>query len=163
MKGNIIHGLRNHSLYTVWISIKNRCYNSSESKNKKYYYNNDIKIDVLWKNDFKSFYDWSLLNGYKKGLVIDRIDGTKDYTPQNCRWTTININNKNKIKRVVKSSKYFGVGFNKRANKWKSYIKIDKKLIHLGYFNSDIEALNKRNKYIQDNNILEYNIQEVIN
>ena len=41
-----------------------------------------------WMNDPVSFYEWSISNGYEKGLSIDRIDGKGNYEPGNCRWTT---------------------------------------------------------------------------
>ena len=40
------------------------------------------------------------------------------------------------------SSKFTGVCFDKKMNKWKSYIKINKKRIHLGYFINEIDANN---------------------
>ena len=55
----------------------------------------DIKICDEWKNDFMSFYTWAMNNNFKPNLHIDRIDGTKDYTPDNCRWITQQENNRN--------------------------------------------------------------------
>lgn len=43
--------------------------------------------------------------------------------------------------------------------KWKSDIAIDYKHIHLGYYDTQKEALEARNKYIIDNG-LDYPIQE---
>lgn len=46
-------------------------------------------------NPFK-FEEWALSNGYADHLTIDRIDSSKDYCPENCRWVTLQNNAKYK-------------------------------------------------------------------
>ena len=89
------HGLRNHKLYGVWRSMKERC-TLETHKYYKDYGGRGIKVCKLWMNDFQSFYVWAMSNGYKEGLTIDRIDNNKGYEPSNCRWVTMAIQNKNK-------------------------------------------------------------------
>ena len=48
-----------------------------------------------WKNDFGAFNQWAMNNGYQDGLTIDRIDNNKGYFPENCRWVTQKIQNRN--------------------------------------------------------------------
>lgn len=89
------HNLSNHRLYRIWSGMKSRCYNSN-NPNYKWYGNKNIQVCSEWKNDFKAFYDWSMKNGYKEHLTIDRINGSKDYSPDNCRWVNNiqQVNNK---------------------------------------------------------------------
>lgn len=81
------HNLRNHPLYRIWHGIKNRCLNSNEP-GYKFYGAKGIKICDEWKNDIKAFYLWSIENGWKKGLTIDRINSKGNYEPSNCQFLT---------------------------------------------------------------------------
>lgn len=77
------HGLSNTPLFYIWSSIKHRCYNP-KSRNYKYYGGNGIKMCDKWKNDFKTFYEWVMNNGWNNKLHIHRIDVYGDYKPENC-------------------------------------------------------------------------------
>ena len=92
---NTTHGLRKHDLYKTWINIKSRCYNSNNS-HYKYYGKKGIGMCDDWKNNFKSFYDWAINNGWKRGLSIERIDNNKQYEPQNCKWIDMSNQSQNR-------------------------------------------------------------------
>jgi hypothetical protein len=79
-------------LRSVWGGMKQRCYNLKDN-NYKNYGGRGIKICEEWLN-FDNFDDWAK-DKYKKGLQIDRIDNEKGYYPENCRFTTALINNRN--------------------------------------------------------------------
>ena len=81
------HHLSNTKLYGVYRGMKTRCYTPS-AFGYKYYGAKGIKICDEWNNSFESFYKWAMENGYEEGLTIDRLDNSKDYQPDNCRWTT---------------------------------------------------------------------------
>lgn len=102
------HNLRYHPLYHTWESIKARCYNKNH-KEYKNYGSRGIVICHEWKNNFKSFYDWAILNGWQKGLTIDRINNDGNYEPDNCRFTTqkIQANNRrsNKLLTIFNETK----------------------------------------------------------
>lgn len=98
---NIKHNQRNTKLYEIWKSIKQRCLNT---KNQSYhnYGGRGIKICNEWLNDYNIFYNWSMENGYKEGLTIDRIDVNGNYEPSNCRWVTRLIQcNNTRVNRYV--------------------------------------------------------------
>ena len=81
-------------LHRKWKSMIERCYpNSINSKN---YYEKGIRVCDEWHNNYLAFKKWALENGYKRKLTIDRIDNSKGYYTENCRFITgiENINNR---------------------------------------------------------------------
>jgi hypothetical protein len=125
-------------LHDVWNAIKYRCNN----KNSEAYYRygeRGIEICEEWMN-FDNFYDWCMNNGWIEGLEIDRINPHGNYEPSNCRLVTRKQNcyNKSKIKKC--SSKYKGVSWNKRLNKWRAKITKDGKNTNIGLFSHESEA-----------------------
>lgn len=78
--------------------------------------------------------------GLSKGVEADHRNGCGlDNRRVNLRPATRNQNQWNR-RPQVKTSKYKGVSWNKGAKKWKAQIRFDSKKIHLGYFDSEIEA-----------------------
>jgi len=75
--------------------MKQRCY-YVDHKHYKDYGGRGICVCCDWRENFKSFYNWALNNGYKEGLTIDRIDYNGNYEPSNCRWITIIEQSRNK-------------------------------------------------------------------
>jgi len=89
--------------------------------------------------------------------TVDHIDGKPfNNNVNNLRYATSIEQGRNTKKRKNCSSKYKGVCFHKRYNKWYSRITINKKVIHLGYFENEIEAAQKYNDYIINNNLTEF-------
>jgi len=70
----------------VYDGIIKRC-NNTENKTYISYGAKGIKIEKSF-NAFSKFLNWSLDNGYKEGLEIDRIDPKKGYCETNCRFIT---------------------------------------------------------------------------
>lgn len=107
------HGKTNCELYSVWAGMKRRCYNPHEV-NYKHYGARGIIVCDEWVNDFQAFYDWSINNGYRKGLVIDRENNDGNYCPENCRWVTSLVNSRNRsISKIIDFN-----GQKKSAGEW---------------------------------------------
>lgn len=72
-------------------------------------------------------------------LVVNHIDLNKTNNSVSNLEIITNRENCNK-KHLKSTSKYTGVSWHKRDNKWRAYIMINSKLKHLGYFKTEIEA-----------------------
>lgn len=94
-KSNYKHGLCHSRLNNIWYKMKYRCENPNY-KEYEYYGGRGIKVCDEWKNDFLSFYNWAINNGYQDGLSIDRINTNGNYSPDNCKWATAEEQGNNK-------------------------------------------------------------------
>jgi len=76
-----------------------RCYKPSHASYKNYG-GRDIKMCPRWYGSFEAFLEDV---GERPGdnYEIDRIDGNGDYEPDNCRWVTCQINQRNRRDNVV--------------------------------------------------------------
>ena len=75
-------------------------------------------------------------------LYVDHINHNRtDNQVHNLRWVTKSQNQMNATKTSSKtSSEYKGVSFDKRSQKWQAYIMLNRKRIHIGYFNDENTA-----------------------
>ena len=91
---NYRHGYSKEPLYFVWKAMRQRC-NNPRQHDYRWYGAKGIRVCEEWE-DYCVFREWALKNGYSPSLTIDRIDGEKDYCPSNCRFITIQEQQKNK-------------------------------------------------------------------
>lgn len=139
------HGLSNHPLYSVWEKIKYRVKNPIGSN--ACYVNITLCDDWL---DFSTFYEWSLANGWKQGLTIDRIETNKGYSPDNCRWTTTIVQSQNRRKTKNNSTGYKGVYKNPRGGGYYTIIIYNGKRHQLWGFDTPEQAFEARKEFIKE-------------
>ncbi len=144
----LIHGkLGDHKtfLYQEWRNMNRRCY---EKKNKSFlnYGGRGIIVCDDWKTDFSTFKKWALSVGYENGLTIERRDNNKNYTDDNCYYATRFVQARNRRKFKNNTSGYIGI--KKQKNKYRAFLTVNYKRIHLGYFLTSIKAAMVRDTYI---------------
>lgn len=126
------HGMTKTDIHNKWIQMRQRCLNKNNSAYKDYGARG-ITVCDQW-NEFENFLDWSIKNGYCKGLSLDRIDNSKGYSPDNCRWVEWKEQANNRRRNIL-------INYNgeiKPLKKWcfelnVSYYLIRNRIVRLGY------------------------------
>lgn len=138
------NSVKHYPLYQVWNSMVRRCYDDTMD-NYERYGAKGVEVSSEWRNDFNTFLEWALNNGYKKGLTLDRTDGNKGYSPYNCRWVTYYVQEQNKDISNRNTTGHVGVTFTEGRG-YRSYISRNGKRKNLGSFNNLEDAIKARGK-----------------
>ena len=85
------------SFYRRWSDMRYRCSNPNFAVYKNYG-GRGITVCDRWQT-FANFYA-DMFPSYVKGMQLDRIDNSKGYSPENCRWATSKQNNRNRQSNV---------------------------------------------------------------
>lgn len=93
------HGGYYDRLHRVWTDMLTRCRNPNHSEFHRYG-GRGIKVCEAWEQSYQAFKDWAYLHGYddsapRGACTIDRIDVNAGYSPENCRFISIQEQSKN--------------------------------------------------------------------
>ena len=132
-----------HPLYRVWKTMKGRCSNPNPNRpGYASYGGRGIRVCERWASSFENFI--ADMGQRPTGMTLDRIDNDGNYTPTNCRWASRTLQQRNTRVRKDNTSGISGVTWFPRTNRWKARIVVNKKELHLGYFNKLIDAKHAR-------------------
>ena len=110
------------------------------------YQKRGVTCSEEWADSFQTFIED--MGPCPLEFELDRIDNTKGYSKENCRWTSrlVNAFNKNKRPRISKDGLPQGVHKYKKTNKFRAQICINHISCHLGIHDTVEKALAEYNK-----------------
>lgn len=91
------HSMHATPTYKSWQAMRTRCLNENSSQYHRYG-GRGISICKEW-DDFTVFF--RDMGERPTGTTLDRIDSNKGYSPDNCRWSTMKIQENNKRNNVL--------------------------------------------------------------
>ena len=99
-RANYKHGMFGTRFYNIYYLARDRC-NNPKTNNHKYYYDKGIRMEWECFTDFYNDMYKPYLKHCKqygvKQTTIDRIDSSKNYNKDNCRWATYKEQAKEKV------------------------------------------------------------------
>jgi len=121
--------------YKAYIGAKQRCGNPNNPAWERYG-GRGIMVKMTFKEMIEDI-------GEKPAprMSLDRIDVNGNYEVGNIRWATDTQQARNQ-RRTTTAGVFW------RNGKWRAYIGVDKKLIHLGTYSTESEARRARNKAV---------------
>ncbi len=92
LKPGLTHGLKGSGTYSSWAAMKQRCLNI-HNKDYPIWGQKGITVCDRWLR-FENFLEDMGIR--PEGTTLDRIDGTGNYEPTNCRWATRQTQQRNR-------------------------------------------------------------------
>lgn len=138
------HGKSYSKEYRVWNGMVQRCTNPKQASYYRYG-GRGITVCDEWKT-FTNFY--KDMGDCPQKHTLDRIDNNEGYSPNNCRWTSYAINNRNR--RVFKNSisGIKGIYYVEERKKYVARTRVSGRLIVIGYYGRIKDAIQAREEYM---------------
>lgn len=127
--------------YSAWDNMKGRCYRRQNDPTTKYW--RGVEVCERWLNSFDNFL--ADMGEKPEGMTLDRIDGTKGYSPENCRWASRTVQSRNASKKSNNTSGHTGVRRH-HSGKWNAFIGVDNTQVNLGNYADIKDAIKARKK-----------------
>ena len=119
-RGYRVHSMSATVTYKSWQSMKERCYNPKAIYYARYG-GRGISVCDRWKDSFENFYN-DMGDRPSKEYSLDRENNDGDYSPDNCRWSTKEVQANNKSNN--RSLTYNGITMN--LGQWAKKLNIDR-------------------------------------
>lgn len=145
--------------YTCWYDMIRRCH-SEGSKSFHNYGGRGIYVCKRWRDSFLDFLK-DVGKRPSNKYSLDRIDNDKGYFPDNCRWTTRDIQTANRRRSENTSSRYRGVSIIRKTGRWKVAVRskgYNHNYLHVGNFDCEKEAAKA-----YDAKVVEMGLRKIIN
>lgn len=89
--------------YTIWRSMKSRCYTKSSS-NYRFYGAKGVTVCDRWRDNFLAFLED--MGPVPTDFTLDRIDPAGNYEPSNCRWASWDLQHRNLRRHAMRPSSF---------------------------------------------------------
>lgn len=122
--------------YNSWLSMRTRCRNP-KARQWPWYGARGISVCDRWLNSFEAFLSDMGVRPTPKH-TLDRIDGSGNYTPENCRWADKKEQARNRSSSLI----FTANGESKTAAEWSEITGINVKALYarkqMGWSDNDI-------------------------
>lgn len=142
MAGTIIHGMSYSPEYKAWMNTKDRCTNPNY-KGFAQYGGRGISVCDRWANSFENFFA-DMGERPSPSHSVDRINNDLGYSPDNCRWASLEQQARNRGKLKSNTSGVNGVTQCRQSKKYRANIYANKTRHELGRFDTLAEAKDAR-------------------
>lgn len=119
------HEMTGTRLYRIWANMITRATNPKYIEADRYS-GRGITVCDEWRNSSNVFFEWALNHGYSDDLSLDRIDNSKGYYPENCRFTDFKTQCRNRDSNLIIEFH----GEKKPLIEWSEILGIDYKKLH---------------------------------